>query len=29
MVSDIDQFGRDTTKNNNPILNEKKSQRKF
>ena len=27
MVSDIDQFGRDTTKNNNPSLNEEKSKK--
>ncbi len=27
MVSDIDQFGRDTTKNNNPRLNEEKSKK--
>ena len=27
MVSDIDQFGRDTTKNNNPSFNEEKSKK--
>ena len=27
MVSDIDQFGRDTTKNNNPSLNKEKSKK--
>ena len=27
MVSDIDQFGRDTSKNNNPSLNEEKSKK--
>ena len=27
MVSDIDQFGRDTTKNNNPNFNEEKSKK--
>ena len=27
MVSDIDQFGRDTTKNNNPSLYEEKSKK--
>ena len=27
MVLDIDQFGRDTTKNNNPSLNEEKSKK--
>ena len=27
MVSDIDQFGRDTTKNNNPSINEEKSKK--
>ena len=27
MVSDIDQFGRDITKNNNPSLNEEKSKK--
>ena len=27
MVSDVDQFGRDTTKNNNPSLNEEKSKK--
>ena len=27
MVSDIDQFGRDTTKNNNPSLKEEKSKK--
>ena len=27
MVSDIDQFGRDTTKNNNPSLNEENSKK--
>ena len=27
MVSDLDQFGRDTTKNNNPSFNEEKSKK--
>ena len=27
MVSDIDQFGRDTTRNNNPSFNEEKSKK--
>ena len=27
MISDIDQFGRDTTKNNNPNFNEEKSKK--
>ena len=27
MISDIDQFGRDTTKNNNPSFNEEKSKK--
>ena len=27
MISDIDQFGRDTSKNNTPSLNEEKSKK--
>ena len=27
MISDVDQFGRDTTKNNNPSFNEEKSKK--